>query len=215
MRLHPPELIDKFFSLLDSSGIDWILLRNTNDELPKLLDVNKDIDILVRPENKTEIHAFFIANQFMEIRHPLANDIRLYGVDAFRMYKNLEGLLIDVNFQAVVKSLDQGQWIPLDQAIQKELWLNRRFVLIGDEHVPMPSVEDLFVLTLCRCILDKKNFTVWGRALLGQAIAECDIERLRKKLELVFFKFTPRLIDLVWNSKFDEIVPCYLSFSDY
>jgi len=215
MRFHPPELIDKCLSLLNSSGIEWILLRNTNDELPGCLEVKKDIDILVRPDNKAEMHAFLLANQFSEIQHPFINDVRLYGVDAFRKYKNSNGLLVDINFQAVVRSLDRGQWIPLDQSIQDELWMNKRSVLIGEAHVSMPSVEDLFVLTLSRCIFDKKDFTVWHRDLLHQKLGQCDIELLKKKLDLVFFKFAPQLIELVRNSEFDELISNYLSFSYY
>jgi len=215
MRFHPPELIENSLFLLNSSGIEWILLRNTNGELPKYLEVKKDIDILVRPENKAEIHALLLANRFSEIQHPYANDIRLYGVDPFRKYKNPEGLLIDINFQAVVRSLDQGQWVPLDQAIQQELWLKKQYVPFGAEQIPMPADEDLFVLTLSRCIFDKKDFTAWHRDLLSQMLEKCDIEQLRKKLDLVFFNFASRLIDLVSIGEFDEIIPSYLSFSDY
>ena len=215
MRFHPPELIDKSLSLLNSSGIEWLLLRNTNDELPGCLEVKKDIDILVRPENKADMHAFLLANRFSEIQHPLANDVRLYGVDPFRMYKNPEGLLIDINYQAVVRSLDQGQWVPLDQAIQKDLWLSKKFVSIGSENVPMSAVEDLFVLMASRCIFDKKTFSLWHRGILSQTLRQCNIDLLRKKLDLVFFKFAPRLLELVRMSKFDEIISGYLSFSDY
>jgi len=215
LRFHPPEVTGKFLSLLSSSDIEWILLRNTNDELLERLDVKKDIDVLVKSRDKKKIHNFLLANQFSEIRHPLANDIRLYGVDEFRMYKNTQGLLIDINFQAVVRSLDHGQWIPLDQMIQGELWLNRRSVSVGGERVPMPALEDMFVLALSRCIFDKKDFTAWHRDLLRQTLGQCNLDSLVKKLDLVFFKFAPRLIDLVKLNKFDEIIPDYLSFSDY
>lgn len=215
MRFHPPEVIAKSLSLLNSSGIDWILLRNTNNELPDYLELKKDIDILVRPENKENMHAFLLANRFSEIQHPYSNDVRFYGVDAFRKYKNQEGLLIDINFQAVVRSLDKGQWIPLDQAIQKELWASKRSVSVGAVQVMMPGAEDFFVLTLARCVFDKKDFTDWHRDLLSQTVEECDIELLSKKFDLIFFKFAPRLMDLVKFSDFDEIIPSYLSFSDY
>lgn len=215
MRFHPPEVIENALSLLNSSGIEWILLRNTNDELPEHLDVKKDIDILVKPIDRKAIHDFLMANQFSEIRHPLANDIRLYGVDAFKMYKNPVGLLIDINFQAVVRSLDQGQWIPLDQSIQRDIWLNRQCASIGTERVPVPAIEDLFVLTISRCVFDKKDFTIWHRNLLLHALRQCDLRSLMEKLDLIFFKFAPQLIDLVKNDEFDEIIPAYLSFSDY
>lgn len=215
MRLHSSKVIENALSLLNSSGIDWILLRNTNDELPGHLDVKKDIDILVRSKDKKAVHDFLLINQFSEIRHPLIDDIRLYGVDAFRKYKSLEGLLIDINFQAVVRSLDQGQWIPLDQSIQKDIWLNKQSVLIGKEHVPMPAIEDLFILTISRCIFDKKDFTIWHRHMLVHTLLQCDLCLLRYKLDLIFFKFSPKLINLVKSGQFDEIIPVYLSFSDY
>jgi len=48
MRFHTRKIIEKSLFDLNSSGIEWILLRNTDDELPDSLEVRKDIDILVK-----------------------------------------------------------------------------------------------------------------------------------------------------------------------
>ena len=121
------ELIN-IFTLLNKEKIEYLLMRNINNELPNNLEIGKDIDILVYKKDEKQFVNFFKANNYETINHPFKYDIFLYGVDRFEFkYNNNNNILFDLNFQIAVRSLDAGQWIPLDQSIQESAWKNRRF----------------------------------------------------------------------------------------
>ncbi len=46
------EKVRFFFDLMNSSNIDYVLIKNIREELPNSLPDGKDIDILVKPESK-------------------------------------------------------------------------------------------------------------------------------------------------------------------
>ena len=107
------------------------MLRNTNDELPCNLEHGKDIDILVSHSNSSKINYILSKNGLQRIKHPLRSDVRLYGVHEFHLYKSSDSVLLDINYEIVVRSLDKNQWIPLDQAIQISAWSHQKLVNIG------------------------------------------------------------------------------------
>lgn len=215
MKIHYQQKVENIFFVLNSSGIDWILLRNTNNELPDNLRYDKDVDILVRPEMRHKIHNHLLNNKFKCVKHPLRYDIRLYGVDEFKMYVSDTGVKVDINFQVAVRSLDRGQWIPLDQDIQNSIWADKKKIMLGDVAVQMPSDEDLFVLTISRCVFDKKIFSTWHAKLLSAIILRCDINAIEKKLRLIFFSFTNRLLEIIRREQYESIIIEYLKFSEY
>ena len=48
----PKEQINSFFQDINSFGISYVLIKNMDDELPAHLENGKDIDILVKEEDK-------------------------------------------------------------------------------------------------------------------------------------------------------------------
>ena len=200
---------------LNSTGCDWILLKKTENELLEDFAVVKDIGILVQSIDKESMHASLLALDFKEIPHPQRLETRLYGVDEFRLYQSSKGVLINVNFQVAVKSLDDGQWIPLDHLIQASIWKNYELVSIGCAIVKMPSPEDLFVITIAQCIFNMRLIPDWHRGYLYDLVKCCERDSLLVRLRLVFFKFAENLLSLVEQTSFDLIITNHFSFSDY
>ena len=113
------ELI-RIFRLLNENELPYILLRNINMELPKHLKVGKDIDLLIKKKDEKEFIKFFTSNKYHTIKHPFKHDTFLYGVDHFKfIYNNKNKIIFDLCFQIAVRSLDAGQWIPLDKTVQE------------------------------------------------------------------------------------------------
>lgn len=215
MRHHCPEHIREVFGDLHSADVEWILLRNTCDELPRQLPIGKDIDVLVRIKDRADLRKHLKACGYTRIRHPHRNDVRLYGVHEFEMYRSERGILLDVNFEIAVRSLDAGQWVPLDSIVQESAWRNRQVAELVGREVPTLGSEDMFVCTVARCVFDRREFSDWHGRFLKELLSVCDAKELNKRLRLVFFSYTNRLLTNIAAGRFAGIVEDHLSFSDY
>jgi hypothetical protein len=202
------------FNLLNESKLEYMLMRNINNELPNILEIGKDIDILVKDRNKAA--EFFKINKFNKTNHPHEHNVFLYGVEKFEFYKNNEDVLFDLNFQIAVRSLDAGQWIPLDQAIQESAWQNKRFERAGGglEYWTL-SHEDEFVALIARSIFDKKEFQAGYVSRLDELLPMMNKGNVIKKLKLIFFKYAPLLFYQIERQNYPDIVINYLKFKEY
>jgi hypothetical protein len=209
--------IRKIFSLLNNENINYILMRNVDDELPSKLKYDKDIDILVHKKDKKKLINFFKLHQFKEVRHPFKNDIYLYGADRYSFqYNSHNKILFDLNFQILVRSIEAGQWIPLDNCIQTSAWDSKRFVKkSGNFGYWTYGFEDELVTLIARCVFDKKEFQRGYIERIKSLLALVDMEEVSIKLCLIFFKFTPYLIKLIKQNRFQEIINSYFEFREY
>jgi hypothetical protein len=210
------ELIN-IFQLLNKSKLNYILMRNINDEIPSKLKTGKDIDILISKKNYGKFINFFKDNQYKKISHPHKYDTFLYGVDKFEFKYNANNKIIfDLNFQIAVRSLDAGQWIPLDQVIQKSAWKNKRFEQKNEDFGYWTlSHEDEMVCLIARSILDKEEFKDGYINRINELYDLIDKENIMKKLNLIFFKFTPDLIGYIENKQYSKIIQNYIQFKEY
>jgi len=216
MKYIPEEEIISLFNKMNASDLQYILIRNINYELPQKLKMGKDIDLLVNYEDKNSILDFFLNNKFKEIPHPHRNDIYLYGVNKYLFLKNECGIVIDLNFQLAVRSLDAGQWIPLDQEIQKSVWDCKRFVQLKNNFGYWSlDYEDEFVFLISRSIFDKKEFQTGYIDRINELLSLIDQDRVFLKLKKIFFNYTPHLLEQIKNRDYLNIFGNYLKFSDY
>jgi hypothetical protein len=207
------EIVNKF-KLLNEGKVEYVLMRNINNELPHDLEIGKDIDILVKDRNM--VVEVLKKNNFNKINHPHENNLFLYGVEKFEFYKNNENILFDLNFQIAVRSLDAGQWIPLDQAIQESAWQNKRFERAGGglEYWTL-SYEDEFVALIARSVFDKKEFQAGYISRLDELLPMVNKDNVLKKLQFIFFKYAPLLLYQIERQNYPDIVINYLKFKEY
>ena len=214
--INSQELIN-VFTLLNKNQSEYILLRNINNELPNGLEVGKDIDILVNKKDESKFINFFALNKYETINHPFKYDIFLYGVDKFEFkYNNNNNILFDLNFQLAVRSLDAGQWIPLDETIQISAWKNRRFEQVSEDFGYWTlSYDDEFICLVARSIFDKKEFQIGYINRIDELFLLIDKEKVIEKLNMIFFKFTPYLLELIETKSYSQIIKNYLEFKEY
>lgn len=210
------ELIN-IFRLLNQSNLNYILMRNINNELPVGLEIGKDIDILVNKKDEKEFINFFHKNNYMTIDHPFKYDTFLYGVDKFEFkYNNNNKILFDLNFQIAVRSLDKGQWIPLNQIIQESAWKHKRFEQLSNDFGYWTlSYEDEFICLVARSIFDKKEFQSGYINRIDEILKVIDKEDVLQKLNMVLFKFTPYLMKFIEEKDYDNIIKNHLEFKEY
>jgi hypothetical protein len=215
MKYSSREDVAELISTLNQAPAEWLLLRNSGGELPDRLPDGKDVDVLARFESRGEMQRFLEGRGYTRVRHPLRSEKRLYGVHPFEMYRTRRGVLLDVCFDIAVRSLDRGQWIPLDQLIQASAWENRVFRRLATQDVPMLGNEDLFVTMVARCMFDKREFSAWHSDTLSRLLATGDEKKILDRLGVIFFGYGQRLLDHIRAKRFALIVRDYLSYSDY
>ena len=209
--------LKKIFKLLNEAEVNYILMRNLGNEIPSNLIIGKDIDILINRSERNKIIKFLNSNEYKIINHPLKNATFLYGVDKFEFLFNKNNkILFDLNFQISVKSLDFGQIIPLDQSIQESAWKNKRLENLNDSLSYWTfGYEDEFVCLVARSIFDKNKFELNYIERINKILNLINKDDVIFKLNKVFFKFTPSLIKLIEDQKFNKIINNYLEFREY
>ena len=218
MNLVKSDELINIFKLLNESKLSYILMRNINNELPASLEIGKDIDILIDKKDEKKFIDFFHKNQYETIDHPFKYDVFLYGVDRFefKYNNNNNKILFDLNFQIAVRSLDAGQWIPLDQTIQESAWKNKRFEQQSEDFGYWTlSYDDEFICLIARSIFDKKEFQSGYQKRIDELFTMINKDEVIEKLDMVFFKYTPYLMKMIEEKNYDEIITNYLQFKEY
>jgi hypothetical protein len=216
MSLVSGNCVVELFDALNDSAQEYILMRNILKELPDQLKTGKDIDLLIRWSERDQFFALLEKLGYRYLHHPHSDDVFLYGVKKFEFFQNLEnGIIVDVHFDLACRSLNAGEWIPLDQEIQLSAWKNRQLIQHGEMKAWMLGNEDLFVALIVRSVFDKKEFRIEYTAEIKRLLPLIQREQVLEKLNLVFFKFAPLLLQMVEVGDFDHIVTTYMTYSDY
>lgn len=216
MSLIPRGRVVAILSAFAGSDIPYRLLRNIGDELPENLKSGKDIDILVRWNDAERIERFLTGSGFRRVPHPLRRDQFLYGVHPFRFYRDCQAdLFVDCHFELACRSLHQGEWIPLDRAIQARAWASSSLQDMGGIRVAgLPSACE-WVHLLTRCIFDKREFVAGYLQRIERLTELLSDAELLEVIQPVFFKFSAPLLGLVRAGRYTEIIMTHLRFTDY
>lgn len=212
-------VIRTFFSELNDSHIQYVLIKNIDDELPDKLKNGKDIDILVRETDHEKFHTFMSEHGFHTHTHPKGRAKGwsfAYQLPEYEFWKkdNIKDVLyIDASFKLSCESLTPKTWIPLDRSINDDIWNNRVF----DKEKNWWILDDKtqLIYLLCRSIFDKRNFKSGYVHGIEERLPYIDDQDVQKKLSKVFFKFSPVLTDMVKKKQYDQIIRAYLEYADY
>lgn len=211
MYVEANRIVD-FFELLNSHGLEYVLLRNIGEELPFRFAARKDIDLLVRSQCRSQFHQIISRDGWHSVDHPYRNSVFLYGMDKFDMFS--DGTInIDVSYQLCCRSVNDGEWVPLDQMINESVWKNRRRNDRNNWFEMGP--EDQLVHLVTRCIFDKGAFELGYTDSIEGLLSQIDLDALALRLRLVFFKFAPVLLQSLRTRDYSTIVERYFQFSEY
>jgi len=205
--------IINLFELINKEQINYMLLRNINNEIPNKLPFKKDIDLIIKEEDAIRFNDLLIKNFWVKKRHPLGHFPFLYGLIPFTFYYK-EGIYIDICHQLACRSLNNGEWFPLDMKIQEDLWKNKRTVSNKPWKYRL-SLEDEFISLITRCVFDKKKFTYGYIERIEQLIPRIDTKVVLTKFEVIFFKFSKKLMNKIQEKEYHTIITNYIKFKDY
>lgn len=213
------EYIDSFFNLLNENEIEYLLIKNIADELPYSLQNGKDIDILVRLENREKFTECMGAHGFLYREPPLGISGGWsfgYQLPQYQFWQ-LGGIkqvfYIDVCFKLMCKSLSPKMWVPLDESINTHAWQNKEW----NETLKCWQMGEktLFVYLFARCVFDKHTFSEKYIAEIEKRKHLLSDAEVVAMIRTIFYKFTDTLVQLVTEKRYDEIINKYITFVNY
>ena len=140
----------------------------------------------------------------------------MYALNKFEFHQNVNGVIIDLNFKIVCRSLDKGQWIPLDQIFQDSCWDNKIYIKQSSKFEYWSlSNEDEYVSLVVRSVFDKKNFEIGYITRIEELSKLVDYKNIRSKFELIFFNYTDFLMSQLDKQCYELILTNYLKFDNY
>ena len=211
-----PAAVKSFFRLLESSDIDYVLIKNVGGELPNKLKKNKDIDILVKDRDEERFTSLMLSSGFEGITHPHSHRggwCLAYGASDIASFKNNDFLTVDVCSKLCLKSLMGNIWIPIDKYINDRVWKNK----IWDLSNGWWALDDetLLVYLVSRCVFDKGAF---NQSYVEEIESRAELlhrDEVQEMLRMVFFRFKDKLIEMLADKLYDSIVESYISFNSY
>ena len=206
-----------FFTKLNERNINYLLIKNIGEELPKKLKYGKDIDILVHPDCYAKYLALMPTWGFKEIVHPHGTKRGwqfLYGMESCHKFEHRQsGIQIDGYAQLATKSIGMNAWLPLDKSIQESVWRNK----VWNKQFKWWQMDDknLLVYLVTRSVFEKEKFSSVYIADIEKLLPLIDEKTVQDKFGKIFFKFAPHLTEMLKEHSLEEIRDTYISFADY
>lgn len=214
-----PKYIDEFFGMLNHFRIKYVLIKNIADELPYALKNGKDIDILVHPGDQEVFSRLMQENHYARVVPPFGSENGwrfAYALEPSEFWKRMDiedELYIDVNFRLCCHSFSEKTWIPLDKAVNADVWEYRQFE--ADRQWWRMDDSTTLIYLIVRSVFDKQNFRAEYIEEIEKLAGRLRKREVVEKLSLIFFNFTTRLIELLSSQKYSEILREYVTFVNY
>lgn len=205
--------LKSIFNRFIEADIQFIVLRGF-DEIPNKVTYINDLDILGNISDKGKILNIFKELDYKYYKDSIENNKYLYHALPHDHFRNkTKDLHIDIVYNLSYKSPNQGEWISIDEELQKSIWENKRKV--NKLWLYQPSNQDEFIHLVCHSIFDKQEFQLKHINRINYLFKDVNKEDTIKKLNLVFFKFTPYLMSYIDKKDYQNIIKNYLKFKEY
>lgn len=197
-----------------------LFVKNTSEKLQeknvehRVLDVQNNLVTLIVKEKDLQIAKNLFTQKLKQYYHPYGTINKyhfLYQMNEFLMYKNNNGVFIEVFCQLPCASITPKTWIPLDRKIQNHLWECRDI----KNGVCWADSISQFIYHLCWAVFHNQGFSPYAKQFLSEQNYCLEQDEIKELLELVFFNYSPVLINYLKEGSYDKIIPNYYSFTDY
>ena len=206
-------ILEKIFKDFIEHEIDFLVLRN-HEDIPSKISIDNDLDLLVKADCNKKLIKIMKNYSFKVYKEKFSSNEYLYkSLPHIHFYNFKENIHFDVVNNLSYKSPNNNEWVSVHEEIQKSIWTNK--LKTNFFWFYKPNFQDELIHLICHCLFDKKSFNNKYKTRIKELISKCDEVNLRNHLELIFFKFTDKLIHILNNDEFDNINQEYFSFSDY
>lgn len=191
--------------LLKESHIDFLIIE---EKISKM-------SLLIKSEHKDKVKKLLTKNKYKKCLHPYGVESGyqfLYQTDKLLLFYKQE-VFIDISFQLLCMSHTPKTWIPLEQSIQQSMWSEKKY----NEKYNCWVLDDTnyYLSRIVECIFLKKDFESDDIDFFTVQIKILEEAALEEKFEVIFFRFSGRLIQLLKEKRYMEILERYRTFNEY
>lgn len=134
----------------------------------------------------------------------------LYQMHPFEMYRD-KGYYYEVFYEMPCLSLTPKTWMPLDKIVQRSLWDYWR----EEDGFFYASDEDTYIYFLTRCLFYYRQFHEKYTAFFVSHPNILESKTFINKLHKIVFNYTERLVEILKNRDYENIIKDYYSFTNY
>jgi len=174
-----------------------------------IIDVEDDVVTILSDKEQIDILVDSVENAGWKKQKDTTGDIFMYGMNPF-VYLQRENYKIRICCQLSCRSTQRNAWIPLDRIINKPGIIKNDG--IGGFFI---SHEDLICYLLAKGVYTNGYFSDKDIARINKELSSADKTLLMSKLEMVFFKFSSRILEMAQSGNYKDIKEALWSFSDY
>lgn len=162
------------------------------------------------PEDSREAFKTLAAKSGWKKTKDKSGDLFLYGMKHF-LYYSVDGIKLNVCCQLACRSTLNNGWIPLDRRINDHLF---EYIRLNDGVCYLGAEDELCYLT-AKCVYTEKAFGSGDTERIEACMAVADREVLIPRLDGIFFNFTNKLLQLLAEQKYSDIIASLWRFSSY
>lgn len=207
------DLVIEIFNTLDAQNINFVTLRGF-DLIPNHVSKKQDVDLIIHPDSMDQAKQIFQKYGFVPKSIDPKDTVYMYGTHPSIFFVN-DSLDIAIHLvdELAYKSLHRSEMVPLDEELQASIFKNKRAV--NEIWKYMPSLEDEFLMLLCRCIYDKRTVPNKYKDRIEELFRTTDMNKIQEHCQPVFLKTTPMLLSVIAEGRTDSLFERYITFSDY
>jgi hypothetical protein len=213
--------IDIFFNSLLEKNVNFIIPRKI--ELVYESSIKDDIDVVIKSCDFNKLRGVAVKLGFKMYRDSPIFHVYLYGAGPHYHFINHDkNIHIDVTEKWQHKSTNYDtcgsvvikKWLPVHEELQIKMWESvESSSIVAWGRVASSEIELTHIM--CHVLLDKDRVSSFYREKISQLIGCVDIIILLRYLNLIFYKFSKKYVDLCKSRRFDDIHTEYLSFGEY
>lgn len=207
------EKITEIFKSFNQESIDIIILRKQENLFNKNYD---DIDILASYKDFKKLKKILKKNGLLFYSDSKYINNYLYkSIPHHHFYNKNLGLNFDISFDISYRSINNQEFIPIDDEQLDYIWCNKIKIIKNDFYFFQMDKYSQIIHLISHCIFDKKNFSDYYRNKITELIIEIDKTIFFEMIEPIFYKYKKRLFELIKDQKFDIIFNDYISYKEY
>lgn len=208
------EIINDFFELLNENNFKYVLIKNDDDAIPYSINSGDDIDFLIHPSEYNRLIEIALDNGYEKVVGESCKSYFLYQLRDDILLKKEDCYFHFFEALSCTPLTNMGRCkMALENDVQKFIWENR----VWDSANNWWIMDDISILLylIVRSVFDKKDFRDKYIREIKKRINYIDNDSFYMLAETVFWGFTPKMIALVKEKRYAEVLKDYLAYSDY
>lgn len=208
------EIINDFFELLNTYNLKYVLIKNDDNAIPRSVNSGDDIDLLIHPSEYDRLIEIAKNNGYEKIVGESCKSFFLYQLRDDILLKKEDCYFHFFEALACTPLTNMGRCkMALENEVQKYIWKNR----VWDQDSNWWIMDDISILLylIVRSVFDKKVFREKYIREIEKRIHFINDKSFVMLARTVFWGFTPQMISMVTEKKYDEILNAYLAYSNY